>query len=170
MKKLKDLEEKAENFIIFIHLVWRLFKIIVFQKENKISFNKLMLLANKEYYVASNVRRTFSAYDRISSKDIHKKIAINYKAFKNSKNFKTKIKYVKNLNYHISQLDQLKIIRSNERFMQNLMKDLKVIIKERVEKQHDKQGQIEEDLRSLEGLLNLKEIYKKKLEEEKHLL
>ena len=154
-----SIDDKVENIFIFFKLFKRLLKIMILNKENKISFNKLVLLADKEYQTSSNLRRTYNSFEKISSKDIHKKIALNYKLYKNKKTFKSKIKYAKNLLYWISRLDETKIIRNYNIFSTNLNDSFRVIFEERLEKIQNQDGQIEEDIRMLEDNPQILEIY-----------
>jgi len=158
--------DKIENFLISIKLFNRLLKIMIFNKKNKISFNKLILLADKEYHMSNNLRKTYNSFEKIASQDIHKKISSNYKSYKNKKNFKTKIKYLKTLFYWIKKLDDTKVIRNYNTFKNNIYEDIRVIIQERLNKIKDQEGQIEEDLRMLEDSPEILTIY---LEEQANL-
>lgn len=160
------IENKIENILIFIKLFKRLLKIMIFNKKNKISFNKLLLLADKEYQNGSNTRRTLNSFEKVASKDIHKKIALNYKLYKNKKTFISKIKYAKILLYWITRLDETKIIRNYPIFSSNLNDSLRLVFEERLGKIQNQDGQIEEDIRALEDVPALLVIY---LEAQNHL-
>ena len=157
--KNNTIEEKIDNIGIFINLFKRLLKIMIFHKKNKISFNKLLLLANKEYFVETNFRRTLNSFEKIASEDIHKKISLNYKLYKDKKTFKAKVKRVKSLLFWIGKLDETKIIRTYPKFVNDLNNDLELLFKERLTSLQNKDGQIEEDMRFLEDSPQLYHLY-----------
>ncbi|ATB68782.1 hypothetical protein SJPD1_0667 [Sulfurospirillum diekertiae] len=159
MKNNTTIEEKIEKSFAFIRLFFRLLRIMILHNKNKISFNKILLLTNKEYLTSSNARRTLNSFRKVSKNDLHTMISQEYLLFKNSRNFSTQIKHFKSLSYWIKKLDDTKIIRNYDTFNNNLHNDLISIIQSRHNKIKDKRGQIEADIRFLEDTPEIHSMY-----------
>jgi hypothetical protein len=163
-KNIKRLAKTIEIFVAIIWFIGRLLKIVIANRKNKVTVNKILLLLKKEYDLADNRERVFRIFRNIYKKDIPNNIEYNYREYKNLKQFHARVKKLRTLLYWISELNKNDAVMHRERFMKDLYDNAVVMVQERAKKTKGKDGTIEKDKKVLENIFNLADVYREHLE------
>ena len=158
----KEYEQIFNIVSVLIKIITILFK----YKQNNFTLNKIILLANKEYYQYSSSRTVFNKLRRVCESNILKNISdAELKYYENNINqFTYKIKNYKKINNGIKNINNINIVSNYNGFISGLEEDLFNVIKYRVNKQKNSKGQIKKDLELLNEFPKLQGFYIHELE------